>query len=50
VVPVAAGQPATPQLFDLIADPYERLDVAEKDPDVVAALRERLAGIARDVK
>jgi arylsulfatase A len=50
VVPAAAGQPAPPQLFDLIADPYERFDVALKNPEVVAALRERLARIARDVR
>jgi len=38
---VPAG--SSPQLFDLVNDPYERFDVAAKHADIVQALQARLA-------
>jgi len=45
------GEPMT-ELFDLLADPSERWNVADEHPDIVARLRERMrrfaAGLAGD--
>ena len=39
---VHAGGPDAPQLFDLIADPYETTDLADRYPDVVEHLSWRI--------
>jgi len=38
-----------PMLFDMVNDPYERFDVSAKHPEVVTAMRDRLAAIARAI-
>jgi arylsulfatase A-like enzyme len=42
------GEPAT-ELFDLLADPSERWDVAAEHPDLVARLRARMQAFAAEV-
>jgi arylsulfatase A-like enzyme len=42
------GEPAT-ELFDLLADPSERWNVAAEQPDVVARLRTRMQAFAAEV-
>jgi uncharacterized sulfatase len=49
LVPSAAGNPAVPQLYDMVNDPYERFDVAAANPDVVKTLRERLARASQTI-
>ncbi len=40
-------QPATPALYDLSVDPYERFNVAEDHPDVVEHLRAQMTAFAQ---
>jgi arylsulfatase A-like enzyme len=42
------GEPVT-ELFDLLADPSERWDVAGEHPDIVARLRERMRRFAAEI-
>jgi hypothetical protein len=35
-------------LFDLVADPYERFDVATREPTIVEQLAARMREFARD--
>jgi arylsulfatase A-like enzyme len=41
-------QPVETQLFDLLSDPYERFDVAQDHPDVVARLRAEMVRFAEE--
>ena len=41
-------QPATPELYDLSVDPYERFNVAEDHPDVVERLRAQMTAFAQE--
>jgi arylsulfatase A len=45
----APGAVMVPLLFDMVNDPYERFDVAATHPDIVAAMRDRLAAVARAI-
>lgn len=38
-----------PELFDMVTDPYERVNRAEEMPDKVAELRERMEAMAKEV-
>jgi arylsulfatase A-like enzyme len=42
------GAPIRAELYDLVSDPYERFDVAEDHPDVVARLRSAIATFAAE--
>lgn len=42
------AQPATPELFNLSFDPYERFNVAETHPDVVERLRAEMTALAEE--
>jgi len=48
VVRPTPKEPAVPQLFDLVADPYERFDVATREPAIVEQLAARMREFARD--
>ena len=39
---VHAGRSRSPQLYDVVADPFERHDLVEKNPEVVARLQKRV--------
>jgi arylsulfatase I/J len=41
--------PGRMELFDVAADPSEEVDLAEKNPETVAALRQRIADLARQM-
>ena len=45
---LTGDEPVETRLFDLRSDPYERFDVAERHPEVVARLRARLVRFARE--
>ena len=44
------GDAAVPELYDLEADPSERFNLAEENPEIVARLRAQMAQLAREVK
>jgi hypothetical protein len=45
----SGGGAVVPMLFDMVNDPYERFDVAVRYPDIVAAMQDRLATVARAI-
>jgi arylsulfatase A-like enzyme len=48
VVRANSKTPAVPQLFDLAGDPYERFDVAARQPQVVGELLGRMRAFAKE--
>jgi arylsulfatase A-like enzyme len=48
VVRASPKTPAVPQLFDLAGDPYERADVAARQPQVVSELLGRMRAFAKE--
>jgi arylsulfatase A-like enzyme len=48
VVRTSPTGPVAPELYDLVADPYERFNVAGREPQVVDALSARLRAFAAD--
>ena len=46
---IQAGEPLTPELFDLDVDPFERYNVADRYPELVTMLTEKLYGFAREL-
>jgi arylsulfatase A-like enzyme len=45
---MSGDEPVEVQLFNLRSDPYERFDVGDKHPEVVARLRSELARFAAE--
>ena len=42
------AQPATPELYNLSIDPYERFNVAEDHPDIVERLQAQMTAFAEE--